>query len=160
MSKAFATTVIFDESRSRVLLMLREDFRLWALPGGHIEPGETPEQAAVRETLEETGYDVALDRYVGVYRRPQLDDQRHVYTAHITGGQPIRNGPETVEVRWYSLDALPRRVTPYLVEIVQDSVSESGQPIEHIQELSGWNIFVIRLMVALRDLRNRMTGRK
>jgi 8-oxo-dGTP pyrophosphatase MutT (NUDIX family) len=34
--------------------------RFWSFPGGAIEPGETPEEAAVRETLEETGYHVAL----------------------------------------------------------------------------------------------------
>ena len=36
--------------------------RFWSLPGGEIEPGESAEDCAVRETLEETGYQVSLDR--------------------------------------------------------------------------------------------------
>ena len=34
--------------------------RFWSLPGGMIEPGETPESCAIRETLEETGYSIRL----------------------------------------------------------------------------------------------------
>lgn len=36
-------------------------------PAGHLEPNETLRQAAIRETLEETGWDVALSRVVGIY---------------------------------------------------------------------------------------------
>lgn len=38
---------------------------LWALPKGHRDPGETPEQAALREVAEETGYDPVLGEYLG-----------------------------------------------------------------------------------------------
>ena len=37
----------------------------WSLPGGRIEPGESPEQAVVREVREETGLDVRAERHVG-----------------------------------------------------------------------------------------------
>lgn len=39
----------------RILLISTQDGRRWQLPKGHIEPGESPEQAAVREVREETG---------------------------------------------------------------------------------------------------------
>ena len=45
--------VVFDEA-GRVLL-IRDRNGFWVFPKGHIDPGETPEEAAVREVLEETG---------------------------------------------------------------------------------------------------------
>jgi 8-oxo-dGTP pyrophosphatase MutT (NUDIX family) len=48
--------VIFkDDSRKEVFLVLRSDKPIWNLPGGGIEGNESPENAALRETFEETG---------------------------------------------------------------------------------------------------------
>lgn len=49
----------------------------WALPGGFVEMGETVEQAAVRETEEETGLKVEVIRLVGVYSEPDRDPRGH-----------------------------------------------------------------------------------
>jgi ADP-ribose pyrophosphatase YjhB (NUDIX family) len=46
----------------RVLLTQREDFPVWCLPGGGVDPGESLAQAAVREVREETGLEVELER--------------------------------------------------------------------------------------------------
>jgi 8-oxo-dGTP pyrophosphatase MutT (NUDIX family) len=61
-----AEAVVFDE-QGRLLLIRRADDGLWALPGGLINPGETPAQAAVREIREEAGLVVEADALVGVY---------------------------------------------------------------------------------------------
>ena len=45
----------------KLLLTKREDFEVWCLPGGGVDPGESVAQAAVREALEETGLDVRVD---------------------------------------------------------------------------------------------------
>jgi 8-oxo-dGTP pyrophosphatase MutT (NUDIX family) len=61
MLKQFSTTVILDDKQEHVLLILREDFRIWALPGGGLEAGETPEQTALREAYEESGFEVKIE---------------------------------------------------------------------------------------------------
>jgi ADP-ribose pyrophosphatase YjhB (NUDIX family) len=61
-----AEGAVFDE-RGRLLLIRRADDGLWALPGGLINPGETPAQATVREITEEAGLAVQADSLVGVY---------------------------------------------------------------------------------------------
>jgi 8-oxo-dGTP pyrophosphatase MutT (NUDIX family) len=61
-----AEAAVFDQD-GRLLLIRRADDGLWALPGGMINSGETPAQAAVREALEETGLTVEPTALVGVY---------------------------------------------------------------------------------------------
>jgi glycosyltransferase involved in cell wall biosynthesis len=62
MLKQFAKTVTFDDTNEKVLLILREDLRIWALPDGGLEAWETPEQAARRDTFEESGFEVKIDK--------------------------------------------------------------------------------------------------
>ena len=50
---------MLDASRRLVLLHRHRRLGIWLQPGGHVEPGERPEDAALRETVEETGIAVA-----------------------------------------------------------------------------------------------------
>jgi 8-oxo-dGTP pyrophosphatase MutT (NUDIX family) len=101
MTHKSASTVVLNEDHTQVLLLLREDFHRWTLPGGHIESDEMPEQAAIRETFEETGYHIAVDSLVGTYARPTMPgggDIKYVFLGHVVGGAPIERGPETLRV--------------------------------------------------------------
>jgi 8-oxo-dGTP pyrophosphatase MutT (NUDIX family) len=60
------TVLIFDE-QDRVLLVRHVEGDVWVAPGGMIEPGETPAEAAIREAHEETGCEVELVRLLGVF---------------------------------------------------------------------------------------------
>ena len=64
---------IISDSGGRLLLIRRghePGLGLWSVPGGRIEPGETDEQAVIREVREETGLSVVVGRLVGSVRRP------------------------------------------------------------------------------------------
>lgn len=75
-----AGLILRARDTGRMLLLLRPE-ALWGFPGGHLEPGETPLQAAVRETREETGYRGPLT----------LDDERPAAVL-----SPLRSGLPTL----------------------------------------------------------------
>ena len=54
------------DSESRVLLIKRTDNGFWCTPGGS-RFGETPEECGVREVLEETGFEITINRLLGVF---------------------------------------------------------------------------------------------
>lgn len=101
--------VVLDEQR-RVLLIQREDFEVWCTPGGLMEKGETPAAAAVREAKEETGLDVRLTRFVGVYSRELWrGDDYHifVFAGAVIGGTLTPQPGEALQAAFFPLDALP-----------------------------------------------------
>jgi ADP-ribose pyrophosphatase YjhB (NUDIX family) len=93
---------MFDE-RGRVLLVLERDD--WSYPGGRLEPGETPGQAAVREAHEEAGVEVELGPLLCTRRWPD-GSVLHVFAATIAAGRP-HAPPGIREVGWFDLDDLP-----------------------------------------------------
>lgn len=112
-----AYAVVVDED-DRILLALWNEHEppLWTLPGGGVELPETVEVGAVREVREETGYDVALDRLLGVDTLVVPPEERTVpgggwyravravFTAHVVGGALSDEVDGTTdEARWFPL---------------------------------------------------------
>lgn len=86
--------------------------RGWALPGGFVDYGESVEQAARREALEETGLHVQLVALLGVYSRPGRDPRFHTQTTVFTAradGEPTA-GSDAAHLQAFSLDKLPEPI--------------------------------------------------
>lgn len=121
---AYATAIIQDEA-GRVLFQRRADFddAWWGLPGGLLEPGETPEACARREALEETGLRIEPQRLIGVYSSPRYTvhyPNGHVaqqitscHLCRITGGRLRPQAEEILQLRFFSPSALPARPAWY-----------------------------------------------
>ncbi len=151
-----SSVVVFNPNRE-VLLILREDAHIWALPAGRLEPGETYEQAAAREVREETGYEVELERLVGKYWRPQYPNggnEMWVYVGRVTGGDPSDHDWESLEVRWFPVDALPRRMYKLAREHIEDACASSAVLLEKEQRFSRAGAALLTCFLALRRVRN------
>jgi len=151
-----ATTIIIKDDQ--VLLVKREDFRVWVLPGGRVEPNETTEAAAIRETYEETGYHVELEGMMGKFHVPQLNEMNYVYWGHVVGGKTLAHTPESVAIDWFPMNELPRNLrgnSTYYLEVAQERYPV---PVQQVILLSSWWVFGFKTLIALRDMRNTVFG--
>jgi ADP-ribose pyrophosphatase YjhB (NUDIX family) len=147
-----AAAVIFDDHQ-RVLLHRRRDFNVWALPGGQIELNETGEAAATREVCEETGYAIEIQRLVGEYSRPQMTNGTQlIYVGCVVGGTPIQQGPETREVKWFPLNALPLSLPTAHRVVIQDTIANFSKPIKKTIHISFVEAMIFHVLRWFRDL--------
>ncbi len=115
--------LVIDHSGKNGLLIGRIDHKdatgkriLWSLPKGHIEEGETPEQAALREVAEETGIESAIERSLGVIDfwfmagGKRIHKTVHHYLFRETGGLLAPQESEVDEVGWFPLAEIVDRL--------------------------------------------------
>ncbi|MGI9202417.1 MAG: NUDIX domain-containing protein [Woeseiaceae bacterium] len=118
------------EERSSGLMVINQ-------PGGHIETGETPEQATERETLEEAGCTIRVNGLLAIYLwiHPQTRQNflRIAYTADLLDIDAHRKLDDGVcAVHWYSVDDIQGRIrdlrTPMVLRSVEDYLAGNRQP--------------------------------
>ncbi|RLI11978.1 hypothetical protein DRO33_03205, partial [Candidatus Bathyarchaeota archaeon] len=96
----------------------------WSLPAGLIEYGETAEEAAAREALEETGIEIRVRGLLGVYDLigPGYHYVVICFTCEPVGGS-LRPGPDVEDARWFKLEEL-RGLR--LMEVTARALSDAG----------------------------------
>ena len=78
----------------------------WVFPGGYVDRGESVQDAAIRETKEESCLDVRLHSLVGVYSYQRSPNVIVVYAAEVVGGK-LEAGDESVEARTFGATEIP-----------------------------------------------------
>jgi ADP-ribose pyrophosphatase YjhB (NUDIX family) len=106
--RVVVTTIPVTDAGDVLLLRrgIEPGYGAWAQPGGFLEVDETLGEAAVRETLEETGVLVEPGEIVGLYSRLEAAVVVVVYESRIVGGA-ARETPEALEIRAFAPDAIP-----------------------------------------------------
>jgi len=98
---SISVAVLIEEQPGEILLVQQGPAKGsgWGPPAGHVELGETLQEAARRETREETGYEVKLTGVVGIYQLPGSEKIRFavVFSARVIGKAPYTEGGEVIQ---------------------------------------------------------------
>ncbi|MDD5148382.1 MAG: NUDIX domain-containing protein [Candidatus ainarchaeum sp.] len=139
MKKDFVATALIFDAQKRMLMVDHKRLGLWLPPGGHVEEEETPEEALVREVLEETGFEIEVtgDCFKETEKPGHIQpliipfhiqtedilkdshrDFAHehidlIYLCKITGGKIFHNKAEHHDIKWFSIEEMKKhpRVT-------------------------------------------------
>lgn len=124
-----AVAAIIRDDSDDVLLHRRSDDGRWSLPGGAIDPGESPATAVAREVREETGLDVIPVSVLGIFGGAEF---RHVYPngdeveytvvafeCRAVGGRLRAVDGEAVELRYFDPEGMPELTLPYPTALFQ-----------------------------------------
>ncbi|MGV3614312.1 MAG: NUDIX hydrolase [Fimbriimonas sp.] len=132
MRNVSAGAVILN-GRGEVLLV-RQTYGVqnWEIPGGAGEPDESPVQTALREVVEETGLRVRAVATTGWYYDPALDKLGGVFLCELeedADREPVPNGTDVSECRYWPTDALPRPISDWTILRIADALKSPGAPL-------------------------------
>lgn len=140
-------TVATVVARDGRFLVVEEDIRgeiVINQPAGHLDPDESLLDAAVRETLEETGWEVALSAFLGVQQWTRGGNDRH-FVRFVFAAEPVRHHATRpldagiVQALWMSRDELAaageRLRSPMVLASVEDWLAGRRLPLDAIRYL-------------------------
>ena len=127
-----AVSGLFFNSDGLVLLVKTER-RGWECPGGQVELGEDLIAALIRETFEESGCEVEVEKLAGVYTNPAAPQKvMFQFVGRCVGGTP-RGSEETADAGWFTADEALQMVTfPANLAKLNDALRASERPIYRV----------------------------
>jgi 8-oxo-dGTP pyrophosphatase MutT (NUDIX family) len=121
---SLASGVLFF--RDDLVLLVHQAYgrHLWTTPGGMLEPGEGPDDAARREVLEELGVDSGSLELTGVYhvrRSTRRSRIGFMFVGHLDGDEVSITDAELDDIGWFPVDRLPEPCSPGLDQVISDA---------------------------------------
>jgi ADP-ribose pyrophosphatase YjhB (NUDIX family) len=130
-------SAVVVDGEGRILLQRRSDSGNWALPGGAMYIGETFAQSVIREVKEETGFDVRIERIVGIYSDPahvfayddgEVRQEFNICLAATIVGGELAASSESTDVRFFSLDEVAGLTMHESIRKRIEDYLNNGQP--------------------------------
>jgi 8-oxo-dGTP pyrophosphatase MutT (NUDIX family) len=113
---------VIHDHEGKLLLQEKASGEAWSLPAGGVELGESPQEAIMREVMEETGYAIRIHAILGIfggrtyrYTYPSGDQVEYVVTlfqCKIIGGAGVPTDSETKSIRYFDRHEMPELALP------------------------------------------------
>lgn len=103
-----AATIVLNEQNE--ILLIKGPRRGWEMPGGQVEEGESLKDAAIRETFEESGIEIEVVKFCGVYQNVSASICNTLFLARPVGGK-LTTSPESLEVGFFPIEKALEMVT-------------------------------------------------
>ncbi|PAE18094.1 ADP-ribose pyrophosphatase [Virgibacillus sp. 7505] len=111
------------------ILLIKGPKRGWEMPGGQVEEGESLEQAAIREVKEESGIDIEVNRFCGVYQNTEKSICNTLFLGKPIGGV-CTPSEESLEVGYFPLEEVKEMVTwGNFLERIENCLDENQHPL-------------------------------
>lgn len=121
-----AATIVINEQGE--ILLIKGPKRGWEMPGGQVEEGESLKDAAVREAKEESGIDIEVVKFCGIFQNVNRSICNTLFLAKPVGGE-LTTSPESLEVGYFSIEKALEMVThKNFRERIEKCLDESSQP--------------------------------
>ncbi|HIE41269.1 MAG TPA: NUDIX hydrolase [Candidatus Aenigmarchaeota archaeon] len=129
MRPSIAVDIIIEKDGKVVLIKRnKEPFRnCFALPGGFVEYGEKVEEAAIRESKEETNLDIKIKELLGVYSDPKRDPRGHVISIVFIAtpiNLDLKSSSDAINVRWFKMKEVPNNLAFDHKKILEDFLNK------------------------------------
>ncbi|MCM3759012.1 NUDIX hydrolase [Sporosarcina aquimarina] len=103
-----AATIVINNKNE--LLLIKGPRRGWEMPGGQVEEGESLKDAAIRETKEESGIDIEIVKFCGIFQNVERSICNTLFLGKVIGGNPTTS-PESLEVGFFPIKKALEMVT-------------------------------------------------
>jgi ADP-ribose pyrophosphatase YjhB (NUDIX family) len=137
-SLVVGSSAVVIDAEGRILLHKRSDSGNWALPGGAMEIGETFAASAIREVKEETGFDVRINRIIGIYSDPghvfaysngEVRQEFSICLACTITGGSLAVSHESTDARFFAFSELPGLTIHPSIRKRIDDYLRGGEPV-------------------------------
>lgn len=121
-----ATAIVLNEQNE--ILLIKGPRRGWEMPGGQVEEGESLKQAAIRETKEESGIEIEVLKFCGVFQNVSGSICNTLFLAKPIGGAPTPSA-ESLEVGFFPVEAALSMITwKNFRQRIEHCLDENVQP--------------------------------
>ncbi len=103
-----AATIVFNDQQE--ILLIKGPRRGWEMPGGQVEEGESLKEAAVRETKEETGIDIEVTKFCGIFQNVNGSICNTLFLGKPISGE-LTTSTESLEVGYFPIEKALEMVT-------------------------------------------------
>ncbi|WP_042150281.1 NUDIX hydrolase [Paucisalibacillus sp. EB02] len=121
-----AATIVLNDKNE--ILLIKGPRRGWEMPGGQVEEGESLKDAAIRETKEESGIDIEITKFCGVFQNVERSICNTLFLGKAIGGVPTTSS-ESLEVGFFPIEEALEMVTfKNFRDRIELCLDEASQP--------------------------------